>query len=208
MDATVANEPNWHYLFRRPLALPTEQQAEHGVVYGDCSFGCKDLCFLAGIPDPTGYGYSSGYGNSTAIYGHLPHVAFEAIQVGDIVLFGVEGNHHAAMVYSVGKTAETTRVWSFGSESGPKIYTLADEMAYHKGQPVTFCQTIPADPSAPADAPHWYVVALTQPPLWAWINWRDHGHPPRWRPPQCPRLIPPWWWGRLRIHQRGGDKPK
>lgn len=204
MEATAKNEPNWHYAFRRPLTIPTEEQADHGVVYADCSFGVKDLCALAGVPDPTGNQFN-GWGNSTSIYLHLPHIELSEIQPGDIVLFGVQGSVHATMVYAVGKrTADTVRVWSHGQERGPIIVTLAVEVAAHPGQPVTFCRAVAPTPLPPRP-PHWYVTALTEKPLWAWISWRDHGHKKGLRPPHVPKVVPPWWWRRYAKHLGAGN---
>lgn len=204
MQQTVANERNWHYKFARPLTLPTIEQAVHGTVYADCSFGVKALCHLVpGIPDPTGTNYS-GWGNSTTIYLHLPHIPLGDIQVGDLTVYGYEGNQHATMVYTPGRSAVDTEVWSHGQEAGPIITSLASEIRAHPGVPVTHCRLLAPEPPPPIP-PNWYTVALQIPPMWAWFSWRDHNHPAGLRPPHVPRLIPPAWWIRYRRHIGAGD---
>jgi N-acetyl-anhydromuramyl-L-alanine amidase AmpD len=54
-----------------------------------------------------------------------------------------------------------------------------------------------------AAEPDWFTRAKTLGPLWAWMLWRDHGQPPQWRPPQVPRSVPSWWWGRYLLHKGG-----
>jgi hypothetical protein len=49
-------------------------------------------------------------------------------------------------------------------------------------------------------APAWYVKAAKLDPLWAWITWRDHGHPPAWRPRNVPAKVPAAWWRRYAVH--------
>lgn len=50
--------------------------------------------------------------------------------------------------------------------------------------------------------PRWYVNAKKLPPTWAWISWRDHGHPAKLRPAQIPKRVPAAWWTRYAIHTR------
>lgn len=146
MAATSRNEKNWHYHAVRPLTMPTLEAALHGAVVSDCSFGCKILCHLAAAPDPTGDG--AGYGNSSSMFRHLPHIPFEQVQNGDCAVFGhVDGEQHAVMIYEKRGTAGVTLVWSHGQEAGPIIVPMSVEIASHPGATVTFLQTLPADPA-------------------------------------------------------------
>lgn len=140
MAETARNEPNWHYRYDRPLTMPTLNQALGGVVYADCSFGCSILLRLAGGPDPTGDDWQ---GNSTSMYRHLPHIERGELQVGDIVVFGRDGDQHAVMVY---RLAADPIVWSHGQEAGPILVPLSVEIRAHAGQPVTYLRTLPLDP--------------------------------------------------------------
>jgi len=54
--------------------------------------------------------------------------------------------------------------------------------------------------STPKPLPRWYAKAKTLQPMWAWISWRDHGHPSKLRPKNIPKLIPGAWWSRYSRH--------
>lgn len=56
---------------------------------------------------------------------------------------------------------------------------------------------------APKPKPAWFRNASKLPPLWAWITWRDHGHPVKLRPATIPHAVPAWWWTRYATHVRG-----
>lgn len=51
-----------------------------------------------------------------------------------------------------------------------------------------------------ADVPTWFVKAKKMAPMWAWISWRDHGHPAAFRPKQIPVKVPAGWWLRYAQH--------
>lgn len=53
---------------------------------------------------------------------------------------------------------------------------------------------------AAAKPPAWYMAASKLPPMWAWISWRDHEHPAKWRPVQIPKKVPAAWWHRYAVH--------
>jgi hypothetical protein len=203
MDATVANQPNWHYVEKRPLSFPSLQEAEHGVVFADCSFDVIILCKLAGLPDPSGNGYS-GYGNSTSLFFHLEHITAAEAKIGDAVVFGPEGDQHAAMIRRLVKDKV---LCSHGSEDGPKFVALSVEAAGHE-PPVTFLRVVPLDPTKPPPKPPkepaWFVNASNAQPMWAWFAWRDHDAPEALRPKQVPKLIPWSWWLRYRVHKGAG----
>ena len=48
--------------------------------------------------------------------------------------------------------------------------------------------------------PRWYVAAAKLAPMWAWIDWRDHGHQAKYRPAQIPKAVPASWWNRYAVH--------
>lgn len=58
----------------------------------------------------------------------------------------------------------------------------------------------------PKPLPRWYVNAKNLPPMWAWISWRDHGHPLKLRPKNVPRVIPGAWWTRYAQHVKAARK--
>ncbi len=129
MVATAGNAYGWTYREVRPLSLPPK--LAHGVI-ADCSFGVKVLCDWAGVPDPTGENYD-GYGNSTSIFEHLPHVPLAQAKTGDILLFGPEGAWHATMILSPGADP---MLWSHGHQGAPNLYPLSADSR----RPITVCR--------------------------------------------------------------------
>jgi hypothetical protein len=129
MIATAGNRYDWNYREVRPLSLPPK--LAHSV-NADCSFGIKILCDWAGIDDPTGGKYD-GWGNSGSMYKHLPHITLDQAKIGDIVVFGPNGEWHAAMILEPGKNP---RLWSHGHQGAPNLYNLSDD----KRRPVTVCR--------------------------------------------------------------------
>lgn len=55
-----------------------------------------------------------------------------------------------------------------------------------------------------ANPPAWFLHAKTLEPMWAWILWRDHGHPAGYRPKPIPVKVPAAWWPRYAKHYGGG----
>lgn len=126
-------------------------------VRGDCSWGCKLICYSSGVPDPTGFNYS-GVGNSESIFEHLNHVDLSQARPGDIGVFGAHGEIHALMYYAWDKNR--LWVWNWGTDGEPVFTTLGAEVAYHAGQPLTWCQVLRPDPT-----PHLRGNPRTKPPL-------------------------------------------
>jgi len=191
MDATVANRGNWHYALFRPCgANVTLYQAEHGVVYADCSAGYQIICRLAGAPNPLGQ--PNGYGNTGTCWAHLPHISMSEAQVGDAVLYGEGGSHHVAVVREPGADP---LLWSNGRESAPELIRFSTERAWQPS-PETWVRLMPPDP-VPAPTPK-------VDPFWVWLRWRlgegefkGHGCDPAVRP-NVPKLVPLSWWVRAR----------
>lgn len=191
MTQTVADEKKsstWTYRAVRPLSVPVSWKVGQRVT-GDCSKGVQMLCRWAGAPDPMRNSYSA-YGNSSTIWAVLPRINKSQLEVGDIVLFGPNGNDHAAMVYQVDADP---MLWSFGHQGAPNFYRLSydsREKSYRK---------LMLDPApGPADK------LRAETGYWAWLAWRLgeadwHGYGkanPSVRP-NVSRLIPGSWWVQL-----------
>jgi hypothetical protein len=188
MTATVADEVKsrtWTYHAVRPMPVPeTWKPGQH--VTGDCSKGVQFLCRWAIAPDPMRNNFGV-YGNSSTIWAVLPRIDKAEVEVGDLVLFGPNGNDHAAMVYQ----ADTDpMLWSFGHQGAPNFYRLsADtrEKAFRK---------LMLDPLPGPDA-----KLKAETGYWAWLAWRLgeadwHGRGPK-NPsvrPNVPAVIPATWW--------------
>jgi hypothetical protein len=133
MDATVMNEPNWHYHAVRPLSYPTLTQAEHAAVASDCSFGCAILALLAGAGKPFGRTFQ---GNSSTMFALLDHINQADVQIGDYAVFGhTNGEMHAVCIRQPGGDP---LCWSHGQEKGPMFVKMSVEMAAHPGATVTY----------------------------------------------------------------------
>ena len=128
MTMTAGNHFGWNYVEQRPLKVPPV--LAHGVM-ADCSYGCVILCRWAGAPDPTGNRFD-GYGNSSSMFAHLPHITIGEARVGDFAVFGPDGEWHAVMVYTPSPTNPV--FWSHGHQGAPNLYPLSAD----KRRPVTF----------------------------------------------------------------------
>lgn len=138
-----AKHSNWVYEFSRALPVVPIGYTPSVKILADCSFGCKLICHAAGVPDPTGYNYL-GYGNSGSIWHHLPKITLSEAKPGDIVTFGFEGDHHAAMLYMWHDNH--CWLWNHGRQGQPVFSTLGAETAYHSGMDVQWCQVLRPDP--------------------------------------------------------------
>lgn len=165
MAATAADEQahaDWTYEAVRPMPVPSSW-APGQKVQGDCSKGCQYVCrWTTGAPDPMRNDWSV-YGNSSTIWMELPHIALAQALPGDIVTFGLSGDHHAAMLYQIGNGG--WEVWNFGRQGQPTIVPLAYELADHQGLPVTYCRLAPISPPTHQDE----LRAMTG--YWAWLAW-------------------------------------
>lgn len=128
MTLTAGNHYGWHYHEVRPLKIPAVLARG---VQADCSFGCVILCKWADGPDPTG-NHFDGYGNSVSMFKHLRHIEQREARVGDIAVFGPEGEWHAVMVYTPHHANPV--FWSHGHEGAPNLYPLSADSR----RPVTF----------------------------------------------------------------------
>lgn len=192
MQATLADESakhDWTYVFARPTPVPVSWSPGQ-LVRGDCSKGVQFLCRWAKAPDPMENNWDI-WGNSSTIWLRLEHVATAAeLEVGDIVLFGVNGSEHAAMVLEAGPDP---LLWSFGHQGAPDSYRLSQDRRVR-----TFCK-LPIVPRPPT--PKEKLQALTG--YYSWVAWRQGEGP--WKHyapatkavrPNVPKLISPLWWKR------------
>ena len=110
----------------------------------DCSASMVMICHLAGLKDPTGFGYSGVLhqilGNTESIAGFLNkhYTNPENAHLGALVVIGLNlplGSQHVVMVTVPGKDPE---VWSHGMPGVRKL-PLSSEMTAHPGASATFC---------------------------------------------------------------------
>lgn len=194
MHGTLADAANWGYFAIRPEGVPTPARIwrKGTKVKADCSTGYRDLCwFVAGTPDPFQNGWGV-YGNSQTLWMKLHHLDHAAeLEVGDCVVFGVDGKDHATMVLEPGGDP---LLWSFGHPGAPNTYRLSWD---HR--PATFLKLpVVAPPPTAQDK----LRAMTG--FYAWTAWRlgegpfkPYGPTAAKVRPNVPRLIPRDWWIRL-----------
>ncbi len=132
MDTLVHHEPVIHYGQLRPMRtryITTDEKLAAALRVGitmDCSESVTLICHIAGLKDPSGYDYSSGYGNVASISAHCPHYSNPAdAYVGAMVAFG--GNAHICMVRARGADP---LLFSHGSEAGPYYARLSHLTPY------------------------------------------------------------------------------
>lgn len=203
MTATLADAANWTYAEVRPLEVPPSWKKGQKVT-ADCSKASQYLAKWAGAPDPMDNGFGP-YGNSQTIWLALHHVdTAAALEVGDPVTFGQDGDQHAAMVMTPGADP---LLWSFGHQGAPNTYRLSQD-----GRPAQFCKLpIIAPPPTPQDklraASGWF----------AWMKWalgegewKRYGKSNRSVRPAVPRVIPLSWWKRraaFLLRRKRGNRP-
>jgi hypothetical protein len=196
MDATVEDEAAGHYwTYRavRPMPVPPAWHAgDH--IEGDCSKGCQYQCRWVSLPDPMHADYDP-YGNSTTLWLQLVHIDLQEVQIGDLVVFGINGSEHAAMVKKlVKKNGKVTDLvlWSFGFEGAPNFYKLSQDPRVWQClrlRVMSTSQKIPAD------------VLVAKEGYGSWRqwrlgtgSWRGYGKRNRAVRPNVPHRIPLAWW--------------
>jgi cell wall-associated NlpC family hydrolase len=129
----IRNEPLIHYGEIRPIPLRRELP-----LTTDCS-GFATLCyFLAGAPDPNGYGYD-GRGWTGSLLERMENVDPEAVLPGDLVVFGEYPGRHCAVVLRPG---EDPLLASHGQERGPIEIRFSTESRYQPAE-VTWLSSLP-----------------------------------------------------------------
>lgn len=132
----IENEPQIHYQELRPIDGLHEPRKLP--LTTDCS-GFSTLCYAwAGAPDPNGLGYS-GEGWTGTMLQHMKAIAAEAVQPGDLVVWGPPPGHHVALVLEPGPDP---LVCSHGQESGPTAERFSVESAYQPS-PATWLSCLP-----------------------------------------------------------------
>jgi hypothetical protein len=190
MQATLADHGHWRYRAVRPQTIPASwKPGQH--VDADCSDGCRMLCRWAGVQDDPAGNHYGPFGNSSSIWAHLPHLRSPGeLEVGDIVLFGVNGSEHAAMVMESGSDP---LLWSHGHQGAPNTYRLSYDRRVK-----TYCRIAVKDtPPTPQDK------LRAETGFYAWVAWKLGEGPwlhygaanPTVRP-NVPKVIPPLWWKR------------
>jgi hypothetical protein len=89
-------------------------------VWEDCSSGVTGLYYMAGVPDPNGFGFNSlGYTGTLALHGRA--VSRSAATVGTLAFYGraYPYSHVGAVVARPG--GNSLRIFSHGSENGPYL---------------------------------------------------------------------------------------
>lgn len=132
----VAHEPEIHYAEVRPIDGLAEPRRLP--LTTDCS-GFVTLCYSwAGAPDPNGLGYS-GQGWTGTLLAHLQPVAADAVQPGDLVVFGPPPGNHVALVLVPGADP---LLCSHGQERGPVAVAFSVESEYQPPE-VTWLSGLP-----------------------------------------------------------------
>jgi putative peptidoglycan binding protein len=117
----IAHEPQIHYAELRPIDALREPRRLP--LTTDCS-GFVTLCYAwADAPDPNGLGYS-GQGWTGTLLANLHPVAADAVQPGDLVVFGPPPGNHAAVVLESGADP---LLCSHGQERGPLAIRFSAE---------------------------------------------------------------------------------
>jgi cell wall-associated NlpC family hydrolase len=120
----IANEPEIHYAEIRPMDGLHEPRKLP--LTTDCS-GFATLCYAwAGAPDPNGLGYS-GQGWTGTLLEHMTAIAADAVQPGDLVVWGPPPGHHVAIVLEPGLDP---LLCSHGQEAGPAAIRFSVESEY------------------------------------------------------------------------------
>ncbi len=132
----IAHEPEIHYEQLRPIdGLKAPRKLP---LHTDCS-GFATLCYAwAGAPDPNGLGYS-GQGYTGTLLHHMKAIAADAVQPGDLVVWGVPPGHHVALVLEPGSDP---LLCSHGEEKGPLAIRFSVESEFQPA-PATWLSSLP-----------------------------------------------------------------
>lgn len=197
MTATIADEAahhDWTYRAVRPCYVPAFWEAGKDV-WGDCSKGVQFLSKWDNLPDPMHQDYGP-YGNSTTLWLELVHIDLSEVKIGDIVVFGVNGSEHAAMVKGIIRNAAghviDLRLWSFGHQGAPNAYLLSQDGRVYQCLRLRVHATHSKVPASVLRAKTGYG---------SWRQWRlgkgawrGYGKRNRSVRPNVPHRIPLRWW--------------
>lgn len=122
----IARRADIHYAEVRPIPVQRDGRLPRLPFTTDCS-GFVTVCYrAAGSPDPNGNGYS-GQGYTGTLLAHGVPVPAREVLRGDVVIFGPETGHHAAVCLTSGPEPMLA---SHGSELGPLRVPLQAEAAH------------------------------------------------------------------------------
>jgi cell wall-associated NlpC family hydrolase len=114
----IRNEPRIHYGEVRPMPLTRRLP-----LTTDCS-GFVTLCYyLGGADDPNRLDYD-GHGWTGTLLRGMTHVPADAVDAGDLVVFGRYPGRHVALVLEPG---EDPLLCSHGQERGPFAIPFSEE---------------------------------------------------------------------------------
>lgn len=111
----------WDHYYARPLHYVQERPMRYTKPinrYMDCSEYCYTCAQAAGLPDPSGMGYS-GWGNTFSFLAHMPRAAGPA--KGNLVFY--DNPSHVAIIVGQGRN-HGWMVLSNGSDLGPRLLPL------------------------------------------------------------------------------------
>jgi hypothetical protein len=112
---TMYAQRPWHYNMVRPFIL--YPVGRHIGYTFDCSWFITQAFYMSGLPDPNGFSYRGGMGNTSSLQQHGTHVSNP--EPGDLLFYGSWGSWsdpaHVAMACS------QTMGMGFGSEGGPRV---------------------------------------------------------------------------------------
>jgi hypothetical protein len=196
MSATIADEVahhDWTYRAIRPMPVPPEWKPEDEEE-GDCSKGVQFLTKWVGLPDPMHRDFDP-FGNSTTLWLELVHIDLSEVKVCDIVVFGVNGSEHAAMVKRLikkNKQIVDVELWSFGHQGAPDKYLLSQDGRVYQCLRLRVHATHTKTPASVLRAKTGYG---------SWRQWRlgkgawrGYGKRNRSVRPNVPHRIPLAWW--------------
>lgn len=114
------NKSAIHYEEIRPMPLTNRLP-----ITTDCS-GFATLCYyLAGCPDPNGFGYN-GSGYTGTLIGHGKEIPLKKVRGGDLVIYGPGTGDHVAVIIDTTIPSNPLAV-SHGDENGPTVIRVFDD---------------------------------------------------------------------------------
>jgi cell wall-associated NlpC family hydrolase len=104
-----SQRPWWYHAVRPFILYPVGRHVAYAF---DCSWFVTQAFYMSGLPDPNGFGYHGGIGNTSTLAVHGTRVS--DAKPGDLLFYG--NPDHVAMACS------EKMCMGFGSSGGPRIY--------------------------------------------------------------------------------------
>ena len=127
MRWALSREPHIHYRQARPFRVLAILKRD-ATITTDCSGSSTMVDRAAGWRDPNGLGFN-GYGYTGTMRSHTPRKSLANCKVGDFIVYGGGTGAHVVKVFKPHPTNPV--VFSHGQESGPRLYTHAQQVAAH-----------------------------------------------------------------------------